>query len=161
MLDFADETSVVQTRFPTSTLVLARAAFGEDVAALPRRGRRRRLAAPLPVDPEGIDHVVYLGRGWTLGLAHEAALKIREAAQAHAESYPALDYRHGPIALAGAALARLGLRRRCPRTWLADVAATGATVYSSAADPLAQLVLAQRFAVAKADSRGAGPRPPT
>ena len=41
--------------------------------------------------------------GWTVGLAHEAALKMRESAQAWAESYPAMDYRHGPIAVAGPA----------------------------------------------------------
>ena len=44
---------------------------------------------------------MFLGTGWTVGLAHEAALKIREAAQAWTESYPAMDYRHGPIAVAG------------------------------------------------------------
>src|SRR5919107_3382300 len=31
LLDFADERSVVQTRFPTAVLALARAAFGEDL----------------------------------------------------------------------------------------------------------------------------------
>src|SRR5690349_13266968 len=31
LLDFADEGSVVQTRFPTSVLTLARAAFGADL----------------------------------------------------------------------------------------------------------------------------------
>jgi len=100
VLDVADEQSVVQTRFPTTVLRLARAAFGEDVAHLDAQCRAA-LAAPLPVDVATIDHLVYLGTGWTLGLAHEAALKVREAGQAWAESYPALDYRHGPIAVAG------------------------------------------------------------
>lgn len=158
VLDFADETSVVQTRFPTATLVLARAAFGEDVSGLPAAAREA-LGADLPVDPVGIDHVAYLGRGWTLGLAHEAALKIREAAQAHAESYPALDYRHGPIALAGAS-SLVWCFGPMPEDLVADVAATGAAVHSSDADPLAQLVLAQRFAVAKARSAGLDPDRP-
>ncbi|WP_240917666.1 sugar isomerase [Phycicoccus sp. HDW14] len=95
----ADERSVVQTRFPTSVLVLGRAAFGEDVRHLPGA-----CGAALDVDrpdPRGLEHFVYLGRGWCQGLADEAALKIREAAQAWAESYPALDYRHGPVAVAG------------------------------------------------------------
>jgi hypothetical protein len=87
VLDFADETSVVQTRFPTTLLLLARAAVGESVDHLPEQCTGA-LAEPLPVDPGDVDHHVYLGRGWTLGLAHEAALKTREAAQAWAESYP-------------------------------------------------------------------------
>src|SRR5699024_5187352 len=33
VLDFADETSVVQTRFATTTLVLLRASLGEDLSA--------------------------------------------------------------------------------------------------------------------------------
>src|SRR5690606_25192962 len=99
VLDFADENSVVQTRFPTTFLFLARAAFGEDVSALPELAEQAIAAGP-PEAPEGFDHVVYLGRGWTYGLAQEAALKIREAAQAWAESYPLLDFRHGPLAVA-------------------------------------------------------------
>src|SRR5690349_11297268 len=100
LLDFADERSVVQTRFPTTLLAMARAAFGEDVAHLPAEGAAA-LAAPLPADPAGVEHLVFLGTGWTVGLAHEAALKTRESAQAWAESYPAMDYRHGPVAVAG------------------------------------------------------------
>src|SRR3712207_7559300 len=41
----------------------------------------------------------FLGRGWTIGLANEAALKLRESAQAWTESYPAMEYRHGPISI--------------------------------------------------------------
>ena len=35
-----------------------------------------------------------------MGLAHEAALKMREASKSWTESYPAMEYRHGPIAIA-------------------------------------------------------------
>ena len=150
----------MQTRFPTSTLVLARAAFGEDVAALPAAAQAA-LDADLPVDPAGIDHVVYLGRGWTLGLAHEAALKIREAAQAHAESYPALDYRHGPIALAGPATLVWGVRPDARGPARRRGGDRRRRPHLRRADPLAQLVLAQRFAVAKSLSQGLRPRPPT
>ena len=45
---------------------------------------------------------VFLGRAWTVGLAREAALKVREAALAWSEAYPAMEYRHGPISVAGA-----------------------------------------------------------
>jgi fructoselysine-6-P-deglycase FrlB-like protein len=155
VLDFADERSVVQTRFPTTVLALARAAYGTDLEPVVADGRAA-LAAPLPADPAGIDHLVFLGTGWTVGLAHEAALKVREAAQAHSESYPAMDFRHGPVAVAG------------PRSliWsfgdvpaeLDEVArAAGATAHRDRRDPLAQLVLAQRFAVALAARRGLDP----
>ena len=158
VLDFADEESVVQTRFPTTVLALARRHFGEDVDGLPGR-LRRVLDEPLPVPVDGIDHVVYLGRGWTYGLAQEAALKVREAAQAWSESYPALDYRHGPIAVAhpGSLVTLLG---DVDPTIVADVEATGARVQASDDDPLIQLVQAQRFAVALAESRGLQPDTP-
>lgn len=159
----ADEQSVVQTRFPTTTLLVARAALGEDVEGLVDQCRQA-LAAGLPMDVESTEHYVYLGSGWTLGLAHEAALKIREAAQAWAESYPALDYRHGPIAVAGATSLVWHFGSPDPQL-AADVEATGATVVDGAAfarplDPLVQLVLAQKLAVSAAVRRGLDPDRP-
>ncbi len=100
LLDFADETSVVQTRFPTTVLTLARAALGESVDQLLADGAAA-LTAPLPAAPQSVRHTVFLGTGWRVGLANEAALKVREAAQAWSESYPALDFRHGPVAVCG------------------------------------------------------------
>jgi glutamine---fructose-6-phosphate transaminase (isomerizing) len=158
LLGFADERSVVQTRFPTTVLATARAAFGHDLTHLVPDGEAA-LTATLPADPADVDHLVFLGTGWTVGLAHEAALKVREAAQAHSESYPAMDFRHGPVAVAG------------PRSlvWsfgdvpagLDDVArSAGATAYRDSLDPLAQLVLAQRFALALAAHRGLDPDRP-
>jgi fructoselysine-6-P-deglycase FrlB-like protein len=158
LLDFADERSVVQTRFPTTVLAMARAAFGEDLSHLIADGRAA-LEAPLPADPADIDHLVFLGTGWTVGLAHEAALKVREAAQAHSESYPAMDFRHGPVAVAGArslvfsfGAVPLGLDE--------TGRSAGATTYRDDRDPLAQLVLAQRFALALAAHRGLDPDRP-
>ena len=46
-LDFADELSVVQTRFATTELALLRAHLGHDLAAVAREGDEA-LAAPLP-----------------------------------------------------------------------------------------------------------------
>jgi fructoselysine-6-P-deglycase FrlB-like protein len=158
VLDFADERSVVQTRFPTAFLLLARAAFGEDVAGVADEAERV-LAEPLGIDVASLDHFVYLGTGWTHGLAQEAALKIREAAQAWSESYPLLDYRHGPLAVA----------HDSSLVWmigdgddaLADqIAATGATVRRSSHDPLIELAQAQRLAVELADLRGLDPDAP-
>ena len=158
VLDFADEKSVVQTRFPT-TMLRARAGRVRGGRRRPAAGGRDALAAPLPVDPEGIDHVVYLGTGWTLGLAQEAALKIRETAQALSESYPALDYRHGPVAVGRRSAPGLDIRR-APRGPAGRRAATGATVLHRDLDPLAQLVLAQRLAVALADTAASTPTAP-
>ena len=159
LLEFADERSVVQTRFPTTFLFLARAVFGENVSALPDLAETA-LATPGPQPPEGFDHVVYLGRGWTNGLAQEAALKIRESAQAWAEAYPLLHYRHGPLAVAhpGSLVWLLGVH---DDSLIGDIAATGATAVSrTASDPLVELVLAQRLAVQTAVARGLDPDRP-
>ena len=111
ILGFADERSVVQTRFATGALALLRAGLGEDLEPAAPDGERA-LAADLPIDVGAFDHFVFLGRGWTVGLANEAALKMREASGAWAESYPAMEYRHGPISVAGTALGGLAARRR-------------------------------------------------
>jgi glucosamine--fructose-6-phosphate aminotransferase (isomerizing) len=158
VLDFADEKSVVQTRFPTALLILARDAYGYDVHGLPDAAAAA-IAAPFPYDVAEFDHFVYLGSGWTYGLAQEAALKVREAAQAWSESYPLLDYRHGPIAVAhpGSLVWIFG---EVQPDLIADIAATGATVHVDDLDPLVQLVQAQRLAVALAESRGLNPDTP-
>jgi len=158
LLDYADERSVVQTRFPTVFLMAARAAFGEDVSALPA-ALEAALAEPLPVTAADFDHVVYLGSGWTHGLAQEAALKIREAAQAWSESYPMLDYRHGPLAVAHPG-SLVWLLDAGDDTLADDIRVTGATVHEGTADPLIELVQAQRLAVASAEHRGLDPDAP-
>ncbi|MEV4536966.1 sugar isomerase [Asanoa sp. NPDC049518] len=161
-LPFADERSVVQTRFATTTLALLRAGLGEDVAALAEQARRA-LDAPLPLDPAAVEQLTFLGQGWTVGLAQEAALKCREAAAFWTEAHQAMDYRHGPITIAapGRAVWSFGP----PPSGLADeVAATGATFVSggdgATLDPMAELILAQRFAVALAQHRGLDPDAP-
>jgi fructoselysine-6-P-deglycase FrlB-like protein len=158
VLDFADERSVVQTRFPTTVLALTRHAFGENIDRVVRDGREA-LKVDLPKDPAEIDHLVFLGTGWTYGLANEAALKVREAAQAYSESYPAKDFRHGPVAVCGPRSLGWSFGNTDPE--LDDVArGAGATAYRNRLDPLAQLVLAQRFALALAAHRGLDPDNP-
>ena len=158
LLDFADERSVVQTRFPTTLLAAVRAALGTDLTGA-IESLREVVDAPLPVDVSDFDHFVFLGTGWTIGLAHEAALKIREAAQAWSESYPGMDYRHGPIAVAGrrSLVTMIG---EPPAGLVDSVRATGATVLTDDLDPLVQLVRAQRLAIALAASRGLDPDNP-
>jgi CRISPR-associated protein Cas5a/b/c len=155
VLDFADETSVVQTRFATTALTMLRAYEGIDTAPA-ADDAERALELPLPA---AADRWAFLGRGWTVGLAHEAALKLREAAQAWTEAYPVFEYRHGPISIAGpgAAVWFMG----APTDGIADrVAAAGGTVVAPELDPLASLVLAQRTAVALAEAAGLDPDNP-
>lgn len=151
VLDFADERAVVQTRSATSVLALLRAHLGHDLAPVVADAEKA-LAEPLD-GLTGTEQVTFVGRGWTIGLAHEAALKLRESARFWAEAYPAMDYRHGPISIAQPG--RLVWSFGPPPDGLAgDVEATGATFVGSELDPLAQLVLAQRLAVALAEARG-------
>ena len=42
---------------------------------------------------------LYLGRGWNYPVALEGALKLKEISYIHAEGYPAVEMKHGPIAL--------------------------------------------------------------
>jgi fructoselysine-6-P-deglycase FrlB-like protein len=158
VLGFADERSVVQTRFATTALALLRASFGASLEAT-IADAERALVDPVPGDLDRLERVQFLGTGWRVGLAAEAALKVREAAQAWAESYPAMDYRHGPIALAepGTLAWFFG---PVPAGLDREVAALGADVYRSELDPLAQLVLAQRLALALASHRGLDPDRP-
>jgi fructoselysine-6-P-deglycase FrlB-like protein len=158
VLDYADETSIVQTRFPTTAVTLLRSSVGDDPSQA-IQDAEAAVSDGLPVDPAEYEHFVYLGTGWTVGLAHEAALKMREAAQAWSESYPAMDYRHGPIAVAGhrSLVTVLGA---APPGLVDQVRETGATVLVSDRDPLAQLVTAQRLAVGLAKARGLDPDRP-
>jgi glutamine---fructose-6-phosphate transaminase (isomerizing) len=43
-----------------------------------------------------------IGRGYGLGIAQEAALKLKETCGLHAEGFSAAEVRHGPMALVGA-----------------------------------------------------------
>ncbi|PYY51717.1 SIS domain-containing protein [Curtobacterium sp. MCPF17_050] len=156
-LPFADERSVVQTRFATTALALLRASLGDDVEGL---ADQAETALTLPIDDLlDAEQVTFVGRGAAVGLTSEAALKTREAAQFWAESYPAMDYRHGPIAIAqpGRLVWSLGA---VPDGLADEVAATGARLVHHDLDPLAGLVVVHRFAVALAERRGLDPDHP-
>jgi fructoselysine-6-P-deglycase FrlB-like protein len=157
VLDFADETSVVQTRFATSVVAASRAALGHDVEVLAREAENV-LAEPVPAGADA-RQVVVLGSGWSVGLAHEGALKLREASLSWSESYPALEYRHGPIAVAapGTLVWVLG---ECPTGLADDVLATGAAVVDDPLDPLVDLVRLQLLALERASRSGIDPDKP-
>jgi fructoselysine-6-P-deglycase FrlB-like protein len=158
LLAFVDETSIVQTRFATTALALLRAHFGHDLSPA-IADAQSLLDAPLPAEPAEFEHFVFLGHGWTVGLASEAALKFREAGQAWAEAYPAMEYRHGPISVAGPGTLVWFVGEADPDL-VRDVRATGATVVTRTLDPMAELVALQRGAVALAEAKGLDPDNP-
>lgn len=156
LLDYADETSVVQTRFATSALVLLRCSLGDDLSGLPDQGRAA-LALPVP-DPLPT-HLVFLGTGPSAALAKEASLKCQESAGVWAESHPVREYQHGPIASAGPGSLVWSF------TPLDDeirdaVLATGARVLEPGLEPLAQLPAVHRLAIALAAAAGRDPDHP-
>jgi fructoselysine-6-P-deglycase FrlB-like protein len=158
VLDFANEQSVVQTRFATTALALLRAHVGDRLDAAVADGAAA-LARALPVEPSEFRQFVFLGQGWTVGLANEAALKLREAASAWTEAYPAMEYRHGPISAAGPGTLVWAIGP-VDRSVLDDAADTGATIVDEGSDPMAELVLIQRMAVELAEARGLDPDRP-
>ncbi|MGX1884500.1 SIS domain-containing protein [Streptomyces sp. NPDC055287] len=174
VLDFADEESVVQTRFATTALALLRAHLEAEVALPPGvrplseaiRDAERAVAVPLPPEVLGAEQFTFLGTGWTYGLALEAGLKMREAAGAWTEAYPAMEYRHGPISITGPGRVAwiFGV---LPEGLADDIARVGGTMSAESGssadgglDPLADLIRAQRLAVALAESRGYDPDKP-
>ena len=46
--------------------------------------------------------LIAIGRGPTLAIAYEAALKLKEVANLHAEAFSGAEFRHGPMALVAA-----------------------------------------------------------
>ncbi|MGW7266144.1 SIS domain-containing protein [Streptomyces sp. NPDC054842] len=158
VLAFADELSVVQTRFATTALTLLRAHLGLHTDAVVTDAATA-LDTPLPEGLVDCAQFTFLGRGWTVGLAAEAGLKMREAALAWTEAYPAMEYRHGPISVStrGTATWMLG---EAPEGLAEQVRATGALWVAGRLDPLAELVRAQRLAVAVAAARGLDPDRP-
>ncbi|MFE9424451.1 SIS domain-containing protein [Kitasatospora sp. NPDC006697] len=171
VLDFADERSVVQTRFATSALALLRAQL-ELAGALPPGVRtveraaadaERALAGPLPEGLLAVEQITFLGAGWTNGLAQEAGLKLREAAGFWTEAYPAMEYRHGPVAITapGRAAWMFGT---LPEGLAGQIGATGGLLVADSAagglDPMADLVRVHRLAVGLATARGLDPDRP-
>jgi fructoselysine-6-P-deglycase FrlB-like protein len=158
VLDFADEQSVVQTRFATSTLALLRTSLGQDLEPVIAEAEQA-VAADLPAGLLERTQFTFLGSGWTVGLANEAALKMREACLAWAESYPVMEYRHGPISITDARSAVWFLTPP-PPSLPEEVAATHALVLTPTGDPMAELVRVQRLSVALAAANGLDPDRP-
>jgi fructoselysine-6-P-deglycase FrlB-like protein len=172
-LEFADEKSVVQTRFATTELALLLGHLGTDIVPV-ADAAERILSGPLPQVLTQVCQYTFLGTGWTVGLAHEAALKLRESAGKWAESYPAMEYRHGPIAVTGAG-SLVWVFGPAPDGLAGEVAAAGGTMWPGPVGavgavgsaehpviehPLAELVRVHRVAVTLARAAGLDPDRP-
>ena len=157
-LGFADEESVVQTRFATTELALLRAHLGQDLGPA-ADAAERVLAEPLPPELAVARQFTFLGTGWTYGLANEAALKLREAAGMWTESYPAMEYRHGPAAVTGEHSV-VWVFGDPPDGLGEEITAAGGTAWFGREEPMAELVRAQLVAVAVARARGLDPDRP-
>lgn len=160
-LTYADERSVMQTRFATTALSLLRRSIGEDIEPIALAGEEA-LDGPLPLDEPALAelrHVVFLGTKATAALAQEAALKVREAAGFWTEAYPLFEYQHGPISCAGP---RSLVWALCdvPDSVARDIEATGARLVVSPRDAQAELVRVHRLAVALALRDGRNPDAP-
>ena len=90
----------------TALLRLAAAWTGDDKldAAIDRLPDR--LAAALDLDwslATGVvsqaSSLIAIGRGPTLAIAREAALKLKETSNLHAEAFSSAEFQHGPVAL--------------------------------------------------------------
>jgi glucosamine--fructose-6-phosphate aminotransferase (isomerizing) len=141
------ETSVAATKSFIATLValahLAAEWSGDESlrAALPSTGAVLRAAVAadwtgaVPLLRDAANMLV-LGRGLTLPIAGEAALKLKETSSLHAEAFSIAEVAHGPMTLIGegdpvlvlgpADAARAGLRDR-----LEDFRARGARVVAA------------------------------
>jgi fructoselysine-6-P-deglycase FrlB-like protein len=156
LLDYADETSLVQTRFATSALTMLRRSLGEDLSLLADAARQ---ALATPVDGARFRHFVFLGSADGLSLANEAALKCIEAAGVWAEAYAVSEYLHGPIAAAGEDTLVWSLSA-VPEPVASTVRSTGATLRQPVFEPQAELVQCQRLALALARQAGRDPDNP-
>lgn len=158
VLDFADEESVVQTRFATSALALWRSHLGTDIDPL-AAAARELLDAETPGEWVGRARYTFLGSSWGVGIAHEAALKLREAAQVWTESYPAMEFRHGPIATIDAD-SMVWIFGPTPSGLDDELESSGCILVRTDADPMVALTSAQRLAVAIAEAKGLDPDRP-
>lgn len=131
----------------------------------------------------GATDLYVLGRGVGLAVAQEAALKLKETSQLHAEAFSTAELRHGPMALVRSGFPALvfsqsdetaqmveatatALARRGARIFLAGADAAGATSLPTIAsapllEPIVQIQSFYRAANALAIARRLDPdRPP-
>ncbi|MDQ6816695.1 MAG: sugar isomerase, partial [Actinomycetota bacterium] len=113
----------------------------------------------LPEHLADFERFVFLASGWAVGVANEAALKLREAAGAWSEAYPVMEFRHGPVSATSSSTLVWAIGS--VDSEVLDAAAhAGATVVDHGRDPIVELIIVQRAAVALARARGVDPNHP-
>jgi fructoselysine-6-P-deglycase FrlB-like protein len=117
------------------------------------------LLEPVPPELLAARQFTFLGTGWTFGLANEAALKLRESAGMWTESYPAMEYRHGPAAVTGEGSV-VWVFGPAPAGLAGDIALAGGLARATDEDPMAALVRVHLVALAKARAAGLDPDRP-
>lgn len=157
-LAHVDEEAVVQSRTATTAVALFRHHLGDDLTDAVRQARE-----VLAMDDEAVtaelagvrdaEQIVFVGMGWTHGLAEEASLKLKESTQSWTESYHQTEFRHGPISVSAPGRAVWALGPLVP-DFARDVRRTGATLLAHDRDPLAELVLVHRLCLLRAADRG-------
>lgn len=172
------ETSVAATKSFVASLAAAAALVACWTQDEPRQAALRALPAALdaalrvdlsaPLARMGAAPSSFtLGRGPTLAIAAEAALKIKEVLGRHAEAYSLAEVMHGPLRLVHSGfpvLAFLAEDRAAEanREALARLEATGATVLRAggALDPIAMILPFYRAIEATARAAGLDPDRP-
>jgi len=136
----------------------------------------------LAAELAGARDLYVLGRGVGLGIAQEAALKLKETSQLHAEAFSTAELRHGPMALVRPGFPALmfsqsddtrgdveetarALLQRGARVFLAGADAAGATLLPSIRcapllEPILHVQSFYRAAEALATARGLDPDHP-
>jgi len=183
------EQSVAATKsFIASLAAIARlvaewsedAALGRDLAALPDLLREAWELdwSELVGGLQAASDLYVLGRGVGYGIAQEAALKLKETSQIHAEAFSTAELRHGPMALvregfpvlmfsqsdetgAGVGKTAAALAERGARVFLAGSDGLPTLRCSPLLEPILQIQSFYRAANALAVARGLDPdRPP-
>jgi glutamine---fructose-6-phosphate transaminase (isomerizing) len=106
-LSVAATKTFVATAAALIRLTAAWAGLAELKAALARLPPRLAAAAQLDWGAgaralKGANSLVTIGRGPTLAIAREAALKLKETCNLHAEAFSGAEFLHGPAALVSA-----------------------------------------------------------
>ena len=158
-LEEVDEQAVVQSRTATTTIAMFRWHLGHDLTQAAEEARQvlaiddETLAGETLGSVRDAEQIVFVGMGWTFGLAEEASLKLKESTQSWTEAYHQTEFRHGPISLSAPGRAVWALGPLVPG-FARDIEATGAALVASDRDPLAELVLVHRLCLLRAADRG-------
>lgn len=111
IIEEAQEKSIVMTKAFTSfllTLLLLTSFFSndlnfqEELEKIPNLLNMKKYQKEIQqISSEKYHHFAFLGNGPFYGIACESMLLLREMVLIFSESFPALEYRHGPLCIVG------------------------------------------------------------